>query len=755
MRVPVYERRQEIAPLTAPQISPLESAGDSGLTAANTVKAIADRVQQIQNDHEDARTLELLNKFKTDSMAFHEDPEKGIYNTRLGFQSQGVFADADKWLRETGEKYAQKLKSPRAKKNFRDMARQYILQRGEANSRFEAAQTRKYQSEQADAAIQNGLNEIALNPFDDEAVKPVSENMTAALELKHRYSSSEQRALAMAELQSSIAMARFSPMLRENPQAADEWFKKNEKSFTADDREKAVNALETYRVQSIVDELGKKFPPEREQEGLEYIRKTFSGQREERIASAFKTRSNEKAVKEGQEARLKKLQQDELEKQIRANFYLSGVMPSNDQLKAFVLNDRLRPEQAESLENSYADSAQRAGFMKRLNARKPGMSQTEQDIAFMRSRGTTNAAHNAAYAYCTDAIMTGKADVNLVDEYLEKGLITTDDAREIKQNAKKLNDEQKIFYGRELEIFKTYAKNLVQTGELSDDARYKLLRDFEQRAALLDFHDKEYRKKLQDITTDVLLQAVDKLKEAGQRTEGLIFGKTDLGEFEQQISERLYDEATDFDIFNLIPKEEGLPENVDLNIPESTGSSRVRPALEMVQGATITGRFSDRRDYRNGQHNGIDMAAPEGTDITMRDYGTALTVSKVNTSTPSKGGGNSVTLSGTYDNGDTIEVIISHMMNDSINVNVGDVVDIGTVIGKVGNTGMTTDRSQNGRVTAYYEGKSSGFHMDLKIKINGKYVDPETFTPPRPQAVRQEQNTELKSLGSILGSPLY
>ena len=49
------------------------------------------------------------------------------------------------------------------------------------------------------------------------------------------------------------------------------------------------------------------------------------------------------------------------------------------------------------------------------------------------------------------------------------------------------------------------------------------------------------------------------------------------------------------------------------------------------------------------------------------------------------------------------------------------------------NTGMTSDR-QKGGITAWYPGKKSGHHLDLKVKIDGKYVDPETLQLPAGQA---------------------
>ena len=171
--------------------------------------------------------------------------------------------------------------------------------------------------------------------------------------------------------------------------------------------------------------------------------------------------------------------------------------------------------------------------------------------------------------------------------------------------------------------------------------------------------------------------------------------------------------------------------------PQQTQPTNPAPArpinagTALTGGGTVTGRFSDRRSYRNGQHNGIDIALPEGSPITWsQDFGFPVTVARVSTASPSRGGGNSVTLTGSDSAGNNYEFIISHMQNGSIPLRVGDAVTPGMLIGRVGNTGMTSDR-QKGGITAWYQGKSSGYHMDLKIKVNRKYIDPEHFQPPQ------------------------
>ena len=188
MRVPVYERQQSVNQLRGGDVNAIMPAGDGGAAAAGMLKGLSLRLEQINNDREDARTLEAFNNFKADSVSYHEDTNKGIYNTRLLGNSEGVFSEADTWLRERGEKYVNGLKSERAKANFRKMARDYIVQKGEQNSRFEAAQTKKYQEEQSQSAYKNALSDIAANPYDAENLEKSRNRMYDALELQFRYS---------------------------------------------------------------------------------------------------------------------------------------------------------------------------------------------------------------------------------------------------------------------------------------------------------------------------------------------------------------------------------------------------------------------------------------------------------------------------------------------------------------------------------------------------------------------------------------
>ena len=94
-------------------------------------------------------------------------------------------------------------------------------------------------------------------------------------------------------------------------------------------------------------------------------------------------------------------------------------------------------------------------------------------------------------------------------------------------------------------------------------------------------------------------------------------------------------------------------------------------------------------------HKGIDLAAPYGTDILASASGT------VTTSTHSNSAGNYIVIA----HGNGISTVYMHC--SSLLVSVGDNVDQGEIIARVGSTGY-----------------SSGNHLHFGVIKNGTYVDP-------------------------------
>ena len=266
MRLPVYERRAGVSPLSMQQVQPAPQVGDNGETAAKTLHGAFTRLEEIQNGMEDARTLELFNRFKQDSQEYHENPDKGIYNTRLGYHASGIYQEADQWLRRKGEDYARELPSRRAQFNFRKMAREHIQQRGMQNSRFEADQVKKYQQETADATIKERLNYAEAHWNDNNAIAQVRTDIQQALELKMRGSGKEAFDTAMMDIEDQIGVARIRQAVTQNPVLGVDMLNNPDVHLKADTRAKLTeylrNRTEIYRMHGIVQEYAKHYSPE-------------------------------------------------------------------------------------------------------------------------------------------------------------------------------------------------------------------------------------------------------------------------------------------------------------------------------------------------------------------------------------------------------------------------------------------------------------------------------------------------------------
>lgn len=118
----------------------------------------------------------------------------------------------------------------------------------------------------------------------------------------------------------------------------------------------------------------------------------------------------------------------------------------------------------------------------------------------------------------------------------------------------------------------------------------------------------------------------------------------------------------------------------------------------------ISSSYNIRRqglDHGTG-HLGIDLACPEGTNILAADGGTVIFVGELSSY------GNMVKIQ----HEDGVMTYYAHMK--SIDVNEGDRVFKGQVIGHVGNTGTAT-----------------GFHLHFEVRLNGNTVNPIQYLPEK------------------------
>ena len=130
----------------------------------------------------------------------------------------------------------------------------------------------------------------------------------------------------------------------------------------------------------------------------------------------------------------------------------------------------------------------------------------------------------------------------------------------------------------------------------------------------------------------------------------------------------------------------------------SSGTSSLGISLIRPISGTITSRFGARSSIRSSAHTGLDISATTGTPIKVVADGT-ITFAKYNGSY-----GNLVKV----DHGNGVETWYAH--TSKMYVKVGQEVKAGDVIAAVGSTGNST-----------------GPHLHLEIRINGKHVNPQLY----------------------------
>ena len=127
-------------------------------------------------------------------------------------------------------------------------------------------------------------------------------------------------------------------------------------------------------------------------------------------------------------------------------------------------------------------------------------------------------------------------------------------------------------------------------------------------------------------------------------------------------------------------------------------------AAPIAGGGRLTSGYGWRNCPFHGRefHQAVDIAAESGTDVGAVISGT------VTMATVHGGYGNSIEITSTDENGNTVVTKYNHLLN--MGVEVGDVINQGTKIGEVGSTGSST-----------------GAHLDFRLKINNDWVDPTQY----------------------------
>ena len=727
--------------------------------AGEEIRRFAEVRKRRQDEWDATRAMEANNEFMKRMTAYMDDPDMGVVNTRKLGLAQGVTKQADTDFDGFVSEIEGTLDNDAQKQAFRAMAERSRVPFWKQASHFEASQVSEYRGQVFKNTLDAGMQMTLRDPMDEGAFETAS--VQGATAIRAQYVGADEKVVraAVDEYVSGLEAARISAVSEGNPLLGEALIKSSP-YLTPVDAQKLRGSItpkaEIYRRQEAVDELVQKFGPGQEQEGLAWIRANKSGEEEERLASAYKQRIGEMTVREvNADAELRKHQAANFD-QLYKDYWSQGNNVPQEQLDAMLQSNVISSAQHRQATAWNQTAVTRADVTKKLSKSPDWSSLTpqQQEERIMRGMGVTKEDREAALAAIREGVLDGTMTDAELAAYHKSGAITGAELENFKKIDTQVSKEQKGFVSDQRKALGADMDGLKIPGK--DDRLYRsvALNKFNELVSQLDPHSKTYRMDVMDARRDAMTEAVQ--SSGKKQADGWFFGfgaekPTSFGKRVSQALTALEEQTGRVEEYT----PEFRTDEIDLSPgPQQSQSSTGNIGLDMVGGnGRITGRFSDYRAYRKGQHNGIDVAVPSGTPIVSPDFGVPLTVSKVVTDSPSRGGGNTVTLGGTLPDGRTISITASHMQNGSIALRNGDVVQPGALIGRVGNTGMTSDR-QKGGITAWYPGKKSGYHLDLKVKINGEYVDPETLQLParqaQPPAPTQPKGPAMKD-GAQLG----
>ena len=507
MAIPIYERQGTMRAL--PDVA-VRYAGDGGQAELwEKGKRLMGQVQAKVEEFEDAETLETFNAFQREVEEYHSDPDKGIYNTRLGKDAAEVAGNADTHIDNLIFKYGGALKTPRARQVFGRMATQVRERRYSANMQYESKQIQAYRDSEADATIQNSLTGIGLNPYDDAAVDAERDRAYMALELKMRGLGGEARVAAMQQLEDQIAVTRVVPMINEDPFAARAWFEENKNSMSAVTQQKVADTLEVYENQEITNGVLAQFGMD-EMAGLAYIRENYHGDQQYKLVSDYKQRMNEfQTAANAQASALAKQQKENMEF-LYANYYAQGQAVPLEALDSMLTSGQITMEQHLKLKGINSDMADVAKIEREILA-DPKFHNAQPDEIYgeLRRRVGISPEQSQAYFYnLQTGIMSGvatKSDITIAEK---RGWISPSDADKLEKLESNYSGEQKKYLNDQRDAFEKELVNLYKSGMTADGIR--AARDvFMEKVAALDLADPKYRENVSEIKKQALLESFD------------------------------------------------------------------------------------------------------------------------------------------------------------------------------------------------------------------------------------------------------
>lgn len=701
------------------------------------VRRMADAMQKRQDEWDAATVMNAQNEYMKELSRWMDDPREGqAANRKLG-AARGLADDAYQYAEALAEKIGGQLENDAQKAAFRRVAERAKLPYWKGASEYEARQVKEWQDQTFSAAMEASAELVTRAPGDAFALETAREQRANAIRARLFGADPSVISRAIEESDSELDARRISLVAQEDPVGALAMVN-GKNRLLPEARAKLKAAIEpraeVYERQAIIDGLVQQFPQGQEREGLRYIREHYSGEQEERLAAAYKQRMGELRVdEENAEAGVAKQQRANAEA-LYKQYWAQGKQPTREELDLLLESGAISGAQHRQMVGWMQVSATRADVTMRLR-KDPGwnsLTPEQQEERVMREMGVSREDREAALTALQAGILDGSVTESDVNDYYQNGRITKSEAERLKKLDNQLAAGQKDFVKGQSKALAADMELIKIPGQGASMFATFAQAKFTELVGDLDPASKTYRQDVINARRSAIIAGVEASGKALEDTHW--FGPNTPSKFGERVASALGAvDAQAGDVKEWTP--DFRADNVTLEGRAEIEARRVQRAaaareapsinpdaprgggfyLQMVENATgVTSGFNARRPVygqpgKTRLHSGVDIAAPEGSAIRCPDIGVArFTVKRV--LTRNRTAGNSVTLAGRNANGDLIEMTVNHMQDNTTPYKVGQHVYPGQGIGRVGRTGVST-----------------GPHMDLKIKVNGKYVDPERF----------------------------
>lgn len=481
---------------------------------------------RVQDDQDRIKARAAANDFKEWVTNDLNNEQTG----RLRIQGSNVMGLADRSRRE----YSDQIKTRRGKlQNSRQ--RDYFDQLTDGTVRsamrqimdYEYRGTETLKNDELKRSFNNSLGDVARQWNNDAAVNQARNECRDAVVQRFASYGTDVLMRKLKDADEAVYSARLTAMNEQDPRIARQFFEKVKPVLSGDTVakfEKTIsNGEKIYWIQDQAEKITDRFCSERE--AVAYVRKNYSGQDEDRLASAVKTRFAEREYKEAQSQRSILNAQNATYEGLYKDYWSQGkTLPPG-------LEDDLYSKGQLSMAQHMKAREWRRHFQQRTTIEKSidqlpdagSLTPDERETRVRQYAGITDRDRNEVIEELNNAMYDGTLSDESLDKLYVSGYISKDELQLYKINISTIDKVQGGFVKETLNSTVNTLKNLG----LDDDSINSFKTSVNEQIMSMNKSDPEFRKNAQRIIYD---GGANVVANSGKRLNGYLWGTTQAGD---------------------------------------------------------------------------------------------------------------------------------------------------------------------------------------------------------------------------------